>query len=150
MRHWAWVLLCVSTCAGQQISVPAVTKQYCSGCHNPGVKAGGLTLDAERVLDHPADWEKAVKKLRARHMPPPGLPHPDNPTYDSLISSLEATLDRQTPDPGRTDTFRRLSRTEYRNAIRDLLAVDVDVTSLLPAELSLHTGESSWPARLTE
>jgi hypothetical protein len=114
--------------------VPAITKQYCSGCHNPGVKAGGLTLDAERVLDHPADWEKAVKKLRARHMPPPGLPHPDNPTYDSLISSLEATLDRQTPDPGRTDTFRRLSRTEYRNAIRDLLAVDVDVTSLLPAD----------------
>jgi hypothetical protein len=71
-------------------------------------------------------------------MPPAGLPRPDDATYKSVVKTLEATLDRLPPDPGRTDTFRRLSRTEYRNAIRDLLALDVDVTSLLPSDESSY------------
>ncbi|MFL6826967.1 MAG: DUF1592 domain-containing protein, partial [Bradyrhizobium sp.] len=81
---------------------------------------------------------KAVRKLRARHMPPVGLPRPDESTYNAVIASLEKTLDGLKPDPGRTDTFRRLNRTEYRNSIRDLLALDVDVSSLLPADESSY------------
>jgi uncharacterized protein DUF1592/uncharacterized protein DUF1588/uncharacterized protein DUF1585/uncharacterized protein DUF1587/uncharacterized protein DUF1595 len=74
-------------------------------------------------------------------MPPAGLPRPDEPAYDALVASLESSLDSAAaahPDPGRTDTFRRLSRTEYQNAIRDLLAVDVDVSGLLPGDESSH------------
>src|SRR5204863_7278790 len=76
-----------------------------------------------------------------RMMPPPGLPRPDEAAYDSLISTLEKSLDQAAaahPNPGRTDTFRRLNRTEYRNAIRDLLALDVDVAPLLPGDDASH------------
>ena len=90
---------------------------------------------------HPETWEKVVRKLSARYMPPAGAPRPDEGTYTSLVSALEASLDsvaKASPNPGRTDTFRRLNRTEYQNAIRDLLAVDVDVTALLPNDESSH------------
>ena len=69
---------------------------------------------------------------------PLNIPHPPEAAYVSAISSIEATLDNQKPNPGRTDTFRRLNRTEYQNSIRDLLDIDVDVTSLLPADESSH------------
>jgi hypothetical protein len=134
MRFWVGVLSLAATCAAQSPSVPAFTKQYCAGCHNAQVKSGGVVLDAEHISTHAVEWEKAIKKLRARHMPPPGLPRPDDRTYDAVVASLESTLDHGKPDPGRTDTFRRLNRTEYRNSIRDLLALDVDVTSLLPTD----------------
>ena len=74
-------------------------------------------------------------------MPPPGRPRPDEATYDSVVSYLETSLDRAAaahPNPGRTDTFRRLNRTEYQNAIRDLLALDVDVSALLPKDDVSH------------
>ena len=70
-------------------------------------------------------------------MPPAGVRRPDERGYEQLLAYLEGELDRRaatTPDPGRTDTFRRLTRTEYQNAIRDLFAVDVDVTELLPKD----------------
>ena len=89
----------------------------------------------------PSEWEKVVRKLRTRQMPPIDEPRPDEATYDAVIASLEASLDRAAaarPNPGRTETFRRLKRTEYRNAIRDLLALDVDVAALLPADESSH------------
>ena len=82
-----------------------------------------------------------MRKLSARYMPPAGLPRPDENTYRAVVSS---SRDRSTraaaaqPNPGRTDTFRRLNRTEYQNAIRDLLALDVDVASLLPSDESSH------------
>jgi len=104
------------------------------------VKAGALVLDsilAAPVVQHSEDWEKVVRKLRVRHMPPMGMPRPDERTYDAVVGTLSAQLDAGAAkhlDPGRTDTFRRLNRTEYQNAIRDLLAVDVDVTSILPAD----------------
>ncbi len=82
-------------------------------------------------------WEKVVRKLNGRAMPPIGRPRPDDATYESLVTYLEGSLDRiaaGSPNPGRTETFRRLTRTEYRNAIRDLLAVDVEVQSLLPPD----------------
>src|SRR6202000_2032025 len=71
------------------------------------------------------------------HMPPIGLPRPDEKTYDAVVGSLASQLDAAStarPDPGRTDTFRRLNRTEYHNAIRDLLALDVDVNAILPPD----------------
>jgi hypothetical protein len=138
MWRWVCVLPFAAVCAGQPVAVSDVTKQYCAGCHNEKVKSGGVALDAGQVASRPADWEKAVRKLRARHMPPVGLPRPDERTYNAVIAFVENTLDRLKPDPGRTDTFRRLNRTEYRNAIRDLLALDVDVASLLPPDESSY------------
>jgi hypothetical protein len=151
-RLAAWIsrsisLLCV---AGGSISFSAplperaVVDRYCAGCHNSKVKTAGLALDtisAESVDQHPEAWEKVVRKLRARSMPPLGLPRPDEVVYKGLVSSLEASLDGAAAtriNPGRTDTFRRLNRAEYQNAIRDLLAVEVDVASLLPSDESSH------------
>jgi mono/diheme cytochrome c family protein len=122
----------------------ATLDRYCVSCHNGRVKAGGLALDAldvSRVTGDPASWEKVVRKLRGRMMPPAGMPRPDEATYDSLASSLESALDAASaarPNPGRTDTFRRLSRVEYQNAIRDILGLDVDVASLLPKDDASH------------
>ncbi|MBI1792107.1 MAG: DUF1592 domain-containing protein [Acidobacteria bacterium] len=118
--------------------------RYCAGCHNAKLKSGGLALDSlgvENAGQRPETWEPVVRRLRARSMPPAGAPRPDEPTYRALVSSLDASLDRAAaaaPDPGRTDTFRRLNRTEYQNVIRDLLAVEVDVSSLLPGDESSH------------
>ena len=156
-RGWKVVALALATaCAGvpqQQISATAslpdtppraLVDKYCSGCHNDRVKAGGLALNnvaTQGISQNTAVWEKVVRKLRARYMPPVGLPRPDESTYESVVSSLESSLDRiaaAKPDPGRTDTFRRLNRTEYHNAIRDLLALDIDVSSLLPSDDSSH------------
>lgn len=86
-------------------------------------------------------WEEVVRKLRSRQMPPGDMPRPDESTYDSVLASLEQSLDRiatEHPRPGRTDTFRRLTRTEYQNAIRDLLALEIDATTLLPKDESSH------------
>src|SRR3989454_10089490 len=120
-------------------SARASIDQYCAGCHNDKLKTGGLSLnlDISRAGEHPEIWEKVVRKLRGRMMPPPGRPRPDERGYDTLVSYLETSLDRAAvgnPDPGRTETFRRLNRTEYHNAIRDLLALDVDVAALLPKD----------------
>ena len=118
----------------------AVLNQYCVSCHNEKLKSGELALDtvnAENPGANPEVWEKVVRKLRGRMMPPPGRPRPDESTYDALVSTLEKSLDRAAlanPNPGRTETFRRLNRTEYQNTIRDLLAMDVDVASLLPKD----------------
>ncbi len=82
-----------------------------------------------------------MRKLRARQMPPIGKERPDDRAYDAVIRSLETSLDRTArarPNPGRTATIRRLTRTEYRNAVRDLLALDVDVDALLPADESSY------------
>ena len=124
----------------------AVLNRYCTSCHNAKLKTGGLALDTENV-DHVGEniavWEHAVRKLRARAMPPaaPGRPRPDEPTYDALISYLETSLDRvaaEKPNPGRPETFHRLNRTEYQNSVRDLLAMDIDATALLPTDDASH------------
>jgi cytochrome c551/c552 len=121
-----------------------VISRYCVSCHNDSLKTGGLALDtvaAREVGQNPEVWEKVVRKVRARQMPPVGMPRPDDATYEAVISYLERSLDRAAaakPNPGRTDTFRRLNRTEYQNAIRDLLGLDVDVASLLPSAESSY------------
>ena len=122
----------------------ALVEEYCVDCHDADTKKGGLSLDAiatDDVIRHADVWEKVIRKLRARQMPPIGKDRPDDATYDSVIATLENALDRAGaahPNPGRTATLRRLTRTEYRNAIRDLLALDVDVTSLLPSDQSSY------------
>jgi hypothetical protein len=114
--------------------------QYCVGCHNAKLKTGGLALDTanvENVNQSPEVWEKVVRKVRARYMPPAGMPRPDEKSYQSLLSYLETSLDKSSaanPNPGRTAALRRLTRTEYQNAIRDLLGLEVDVTQLLPSD----------------
>jgi hypothetical protein len=120
-----------------------VLNQYCVTCHNERVKTAGLMLDRMDVAHVPESaevWEKVVRKLRVGMMPPQGVPRPDQATRDSLVSWLETTLDRAAaaaPNPGRP-LAHRLNRAEYAAAIHDLLALDVDVTSLLPSDDSSY------------
>jgi len=118
----------------------ALLDRYCVGCHNERLKTAGLTLDAldvGRVGDGADAWEKVVRKVRMGMMPPAGRPRPDNAAMEALAAWLEKELDRAAvarPNPGRPETFHRLNRAEYQNAVRDLLAFDVDIRSLLPAD----------------
>jgi hypothetical protein len=122
----------------------SLVSQYCLACHDEDHEKGGLVLEkilSDDVSRHPDVWEKVVRKLRARQMPPVGKKRPSDSAYDAVVASLETTLDRAAaahPNPGRTATIRRLTRTEYRNAVRDLLAFDVDVSSLLPSDESSY------------
>ena len=115
-----------------------VLRQYCVGCHNQRTLAGDLafdTLDLARVGERPDVWEQVVRKLRTGTMPPAGRPRPDTEVSGQVVTWLETQLDRAAldhPNPGRP-TLHRLNRTEYQNAVRDLLAVDIDA-SLLPAD----------------
>jgi hypothetical protein len=117
---------------------------YCVTCHNDRAKTGGFSLEAAdpvRVGRSAEAWEKVVVKLRSRSMPPPGIRRPDNAAYDAVASWLEQELDRAAgarPDPGRPADLHRLNRGEYANAIRDLLAVEVDPTVLLPPDTQAH------------
>ncbi|MEO6246395.1 MAG: DUF1592 domain-containing protein [Opitutaceae bacterium] len=118
----------------------AMIEQNCVDCHDSGNKKGGLELvpaDALRPGSDPQTWEQVVRKLRHRQMPPIGEPRPDEATYDRIVAYLQSALDREAdehPNPGRTATFRRLTRTEYHNAIRDLLALEIDAAALLPKD----------------
>ncbi|MYH28334.1 MAG: DUF1592 domain-containing protein [Acidobacteria bacterium] len=114
--------------------------RYCATCHNDRLQTAGLVLtglDLSEVGAHAETWEKVITKLRTRTMPPVGRPRPAADTYDTLAGWLETEIDRFAaagPNPGRTEAFHRLNRAEYGNAIRDLLALDVDVAELLPAD----------------
>ena len=132
----------------------AFLDRYCVTCHNEQMVRGGgssaplasqlravgLTLDTVDVSNVAADtevWEKVVRKLRAGSMPPRPRPRPDQETYDGFRSYLETQLESAAaanPNPGRTEAFHRLSRTEYHNAVRDLIGLEVDVAELLPAD----------------
>ena len=115
-------------------------RRYCIGCHNDRLRTPDLSIAALDVENVPADaetWEKVVTRLRAGSMPPPGRPRPDEATYRHVAGWLESELDSAwaaAPNPGRINAIHRINRTEYRNAIRDLLALDVDVESLLPGD----------------
>jgi mono/diheme cytochrome c family protein len=117
----------------------AVLDQYCIACHNQGVKTAGLALDAmdlSRAGDNSEVWEKVARKIRTGAMPPAGMPRPDKAAAQSVVSWLETELDRaalEHANPG-LPTLHRLNRAEYRNAIRDLLALEIDAASLLPAD----------------
>ena len=114
--------------------------RYCVTCHNARLRTAGLALDALNLTNVGEDadtWEKVVRKLRSGAMPPSGRPQPDKPVREAFVAWLEDSLDaaaRAHPDPGRPATLHRLNRAEYKNAIRDLLSLDVDVSSLLPSD----------------
>ena len=114
--------------------------RYCVTCHNGRMRTAGLALDEHdvaAVAAAPAVWETVVRKLRAGAMPPAPRPRPDGETYGRFVAWLESELDRAAaanPDPGRTEAFHRLNRTEYHHAVRDLLDLEIDVAELLPAD----------------
>ena len=128
--------------AGQ---VTATLDRYCVTCHNDRLRTAELSLeglDLARIGDHAEVWETVVRRLRLQTMPPTGRPRPEAEVYDTVASALEAALDRHAadaPDPGRRPALHRLSRTEYQNAVRDLLALDhlpkeFDIGVMLPAD----------------
>jgi len=120
-------------------SYRAVLDRYCVTCHNQRAKTAGVTFDTMDLVNLGAGvdtWEKVIRKLRAGMMPPPGMPRPDAAQLDSFANWLEASLDREAadhPDPGRV-ALHRLNRTEYANAIDDLLALRIDASALLPKD----------------
>jgi Protein of unknown function (DUF1592)/Protein of unknown function (DUF1588)/Protein of unknown function (DUF1587)/Protein of unknown function (DUF1585)/Protein of unknown function (DUF1595) len=115
------------------------SKVYCETCHfGPKARAGLnlQVLDLAHLDAHGEAWEKILRKLRNGEMPPAGSPRPAAATYQSLIATIEAERDRageKNPNPGRP-VLHRLNRAEYRNAIRDLLSLDIDVADMLPAD----------------
>jgi hypothetical protein len=154
VRIWIAVLFFAGALASvgwaqERANVQQFVTRYCTNCHDRDVKKGGLDLAAlssEEVAARPEAWEKVVRKLAARQMPPLGRKRPDERTYASFVAALEAELDEaaaKRPDPGRTPTLRRLNRTEYQNAIRDLLALDIDAAALLPADEANHGFDSA-------
>jgi len=148
-----WLLAVAALAIAGQTAQPAgpapaaTINRYCVTCHNDRLKTGGLSL-AGLDVEHPAaaaeTWEKVIRKLRTSAMPPPNAPRPDPATYNALASYLETAIDRDAlanPHPGKLALVHRLSRTEYQNAVRDLLAVDalpqeIDYPLLLPPDNS--------------
>jgi len=137
----AAALLAIAAYGQQSAPDPqqAVLKQYCITCHNEKLKTGGLELDKidlNHVSANAETWEKVARKLRAGMMPPAGARRPDRKTLDGFAAYVETALDTAAAahsNPGRAP-LHRMNRGEYANAIRDLLAVDVDPTTLLPAD----------------
>ncbi len=129
--------------ADSQAATPAAQRalinQYCVTCHNDKTKIANFslqTVDLNTVGDHPEIWERVIRKLRAGMMPPPGMPRPPVEKYDGLRDWLETQVDQKAalhPNPGAV-VLHRLNRTEYANAIRDLLDLRIDVATLLPAD----------------
>ena len=120
--------------------VRAMLDRYCVACHNDRLRTAELSLagvDAARPEADPELWERVVAKLRAASMPPPGRRRPEPATYTAVAAHLEGALDAAwaaDPFPGRGSAVHRINRTEYANAVRDLFALDVDVSDLLPGD----------------
>src|SRR5580765_2605355 len=147
MKRGLWVVaaaLALAPVAGvstqqQRPTEQQALQQYCVTCHNDRLKTSGLSLeklDIARAAEHADMWEAAVRKIQARAMPPQGARRPDEATYRAVQTAIERALDADAaarPNPG-APILHRLNRSEYANAIHDLLALDVDVTSLLPPD----------------
>lgn len=140
-------LIEVETTAAESTQAPASTPalraaldQYCIACHNERLRTADLaldTVDASHPETDPELWERVVAKLRAGSMPPPSRPRPDAATYNVLATALEEALDAgwaRAPRSGRGSAVHRINRTEYGNVVRDLFALDIDVTELLPGD----------------
>ena len=121
----------------------AFLQAYCITCHSQQLKSRGSvpvaldTLDPSAVTNDAKTWELVVRKMRAGVMPPAGVKRPDKAAHEQFLTWVEGELDRaarEQPNPGRTEAFHRLNRTEYRNAVRDLLDLDVDVSGSLPPD----------------
>ena len=140
-------VLCLVAASGVLLSQPLsprqVVDQYCVTCHNQKLRTGGLALDNVDPAQPGRDaevWEKVVRKLRAGIMPPQGIRRPDPATYEGLTVSLERELDRAAALKPRLAApgVHRLNRTEYANAIRDVLGLEIDAAAYLPADDSSY------------
>ncbi len=129
----------IAAATAESAEYRAVLDRYCTTCHSDRLQTAGLTfesVDMAHVGQGAEVWEKVIRKLRAREMPPPRRPRPDDATYVAFVDWIETELDRAAaadPNPG-NETVHRLNRTEYTNAIRDLLALEIDGRELLPAD----------------
>ena len=137
-----------STASSPVATNQALVKRYCVSCHNERQRAAGLsplaldTLDFDHVSARAEVWEKVLQRLRSRSMPPAGVSRPDASSYDALAGWLETELDRAaalSPNPGEQPALHRLNRAEYKNAVRDLLALDhlpreLDIAAMLPPD----------------
>jgi len=135
----AVLLGAVNAAAQAPLPTAAVAKQYCVSCHNDRTRSGDLVLDGTPLTDvagHAEVWEKALRKVRAGAMPPAGMPRPDAATTASFIRSLESQLDAAPLPKDRRGrpALQRLNRTEYGNAIRDLIDLEIDPSALLPPD----------------
>jgi len=136
------VLICLAAVGAVHAdsgSVQATAGQYCQLCHNDKAKTAGFSLDSARTAEvgaNVATWEKVLHKFRSGEMPPPGLPKPDGAGRTAFINALETELDHAAvahPNPG-APLIHRLNRAEYNNAVRDLLALDIDHSAGLPPD----------------
>lgn len=131
--------LSIGVAALAQAQDRALLDHYCVVCHNEKTRSGGFAIDKLDIA-HPGEnaaaWEKVLRKIRAGMMPPSGMPRPDRATLDGFAAKLETALDQAAaakPNPGTTGVH-RLNRTEYANSIRDLLDLEIDPSTLLPAD----------------
>ena len=147
VTFWALLLSALAATA-LAASLPAPVKaavgRYCLDCHDGDVTKGNLDLGkilSDDLQTHSVEWERVVRKLAARQMPPTGKDRPAEKEFEHLVATLGSSLDQlaaKKPNPGRTDPFHRLNRTEYRNAIRDLLDLEIDAATLLPKDDASH------------
>jgi cytochrome c553 len=149
MNRFRYLCLCLGLAAQPALAAPqaalatvdrgSFVAKYCVSCHGRARPAAGVAfdrLDAASLTGHEDVWEKALRKVRAGDMPPAGAPSPESPARIAFVASLESSLDQLAashPNPGRP-VAHRLNRTEYANAVRDLLGVDIDSRDLLPAD----------------
>lgn len=136
--------LSFSAIAAERHGIFSVAKEYCFDCHDSDIQKGSFNLEqftSKDIAANSAVWEKVVRKMNSRQMPPIGKPRPDEKTYEKTVAELTATLDKfaaRKPNPGRTETLRHLNRTQYQNAIRDLLDLQIDAAALLPKDEASH------------
>ncbi len=128
----------------QDLKIAPLIQEYCTDCHDDSISRGDLDLNSflgKPVSEHPEIWETVITRLRTRQMPPKGKDRPNEETYGQIVDQLESIFDTHaasTPNPGNSESIRRLNRTEYQNAIRDLLGIEMDASSLLPQDEASH------------
>ena len=138
-RLWFSAVWIALSAAAIQLNAAPLLDQYCVTCHSDKLRTGGLSLqsaDLSKVPENAETWEKVIRKIRVEAMPPQGMPRPDKATMSAFAASLENAIDREAsarPNPGHA-SLHRLNRSEYANAIHDLLALDVDTATLLPPD----------------
>jgi len=150
--------ICPKISGFQAPATPAaeLATKYCVACHNQKLKTAGLALDkadGQHVSNSAEIWEKVVVKLRSRSMPPTGIRRPDNATYDAVAGWLESELDHASVahvNPGRPADLHRLNRTEYANAVRDLIGIEVDAPAMLPPDEQAYGFDTNADALLMQ
>ena len=131
-----------ASASGEAAQFRSMVTTYCVTCHNARLKTGGLALDG-LDLQTPANnadiWEKALRKLRGRQMPPPGSPQPAQTDVDSFVAWMESTLDAHAKGPKAGYVpIQRLNRTEYAASVKMLLGVEVNAKEVLPQDIQVE------------